>query len=199
MLRPTSPQQMNDLAHRFPGHVPPLRAARSSPCWRAARLLAADSTGPLELFNTLGTPRSCIPARARIASSALPALRRLALDGLRQPLAPRGRTEAMALSLAKVALTFGVWGAVALWGLYVTQQPDVFSGLRIRSRIATRSTRAISRAGACSMPCWRSRRARSWRKSCFAASSSASGSVNGDGSPAMLLTSRAFAAFTPTT
>jgi uncharacterized protein len=85
-----------------------------------ARAIAPALGVPDPYFNTLGNLIGFPLDLAFIL--ALPALRALAFEGLRQPIAPRARVEAVALSGVKLAVTFGVWGAVALWGLHVTQQ-----------------------------------------------------------------------------
>ena len=52
----------------------------------------------------------------------MPALRSLVLDGFSQPNSLPYRFEAIALACAKVILTFGLWGVVALWGLHVSHR-----------------------------------------------------------------------------
>jgi membrane protease YdiL (CAAX protease family) len=52
----------------------------------------------------------------------MPALRSLVLEGFGQPFPLQHRFEALALACAKVVLTFGLWGAVALWGLHISHR-----------------------------------------------------------------------------
>lgn len=90
----------------------------------AAMLIARPLSQAIGLpegsFNTLGNLIS-FPLEIAFVF-AVPQLRALVLEGLRRPLPGRVRVEAMALSILKVVMTFGVWGAVALWGLHVSQR-----------------------------------------------------------------------------
>jgi membrane protease YdiL (CAAX protease family) len=84
------------------------------------RPLATAVGLPDGFFNTLGNLVSLPLELAFIF--AIPALRNLVLEGLRSPFPTQARVEAMALSVLKVTLTFGIWGALALWGLHITQR-----------------------------------------------------------------------------
>ncbi len=93
----------------------------------AARSLASVLPWPAEHFNTLGL-LIVMPLELALVLG-LPNVRRIVLDQLARPLDVHARAEAVAVSLVKVALAFGVWGAVAIWALYAAHKPDVFSSL----------------------------------------------------------------------
>ena len=75
---------------------------------------------PEGFFNTLGN-LIAFPLETRVRLLH-PGVARAGAGGSAPPLPRAARAEAMALSVLKVTLTFGVWGAVALWGLHVTQR-----------------------------------------------------------------------------
>lgn len=52
-------------------------------------------------------------------------LRSLVFEGLSRPLTLRTGEEAAMLTALKLTLTFGVWGAVALWGIHVMERPEL--------------------------------------------------------------------------
>lgn len=90
----------------------------------ALRPVAAALGLPNQHFNTVGNIL-LVPLELALILG-VPALRSMVLAGLRHPFPWQARVEAAALSTVKVSLTFGVWGAVALWGMHVSQRsPDV--------------------------------------------------------------------------
>jgi membrane protease YdiL (CAAX protease family) len=86
----------------------------------ATRPLANAIGLPEGFFNTLGNLVAFPLELAFIL--CIPSLRGLVMEGFRYPLPVRARFEAMALSLLKVSLVFGLWGAIGLWGLHVSQR-----------------------------------------------------------------------------
>ncbi|QJR12771.1 hypothetical protein DSM104443_03864 [Usitatibacter rugosus] len=88
----------------------------------ATTWLASAIALPSPYYGTLGH-LVAIPFQFALVLG-IPALRSLVLEGFHHPVSTPQRFEALALAGGKVVLTFGLWGAIALWGLHVTHRAN---------------------------------------------------------------------------
>lgn len=84
----------------------------------ATKPLAAAIGLPDIHFNALGHLIS-MPLQFAFVF-AIPELRKLVLEGYRHSFPPSARMESINVAGLKIALTFGIWGLIALWGIHVT-------------------------------------------------------------------------------
>jgi uncharacterized protein len=85
----------------------------------ATRPLASAIGLPEAHFNALGH-FIVVPLQLAFVFG-IPALRNLVLEGYHHPFSPSARMEAAGVAGLKLALTFGIWGLIALWGMHVFQ------------------------------------------------------------------------------
>ncbi|APV49570.1 hypothetical protein BWI17_07695 [Betaproteobacteria bacterium GR16-43] len=85
----------------------------------ATRPLASAIGLPDVHFNALGH-LIVVPLQLALVFG-IPSLRKLVLEGYRHAFPPSARMEAAGVVALKLAMTFGIWGLVALWGMHVMQ------------------------------------------------------------------------------
>ena len=78
---------------------------------------------PEDRFNVLGNLLA-FPLEIGIVL-AFASIRGLVVEGLSVPLSLHAGKEAAGVAALKLTITFGVWGAVALWGIHVMEHPEL--------------------------------------------------------------------------